>query len=218
MVEEHLTECPACGDLLRRLRASEIEESLKTEKESVIEYGTRRFKRRSALAGAVISGLFMIPLFICLVVNIASGHGLGWFFIVLASLMVAASLIVVPLMAPENKGLWTLGSFCVSLLFLLATACLYTRGNWFWIASDSVLFGLGVIFLPFVVRTAPVKKLIGNANRLLIVLGLDAALFVNMMNSIFSRGAFTFRTVLLVLGTLAGAGLVVMEVLRKRRG
>ena len=48
MVDEHLQECPACGDLLQKLRRTEIETNLKEEKQDVISYGIRQFKKLSA--------------------------------------------------------------------------------------------------------------------------------------------------------------------------
>ena len=216
LVEEHLQECPACSEMLRKLKKTEIESSLQSEKESVIRYGERRFKRRSTLVGTVISGIFMIPILVCLIINFTSRRPMGWFFVMLASLCVAASLVIVPLMVPEDKLFWTFCSFCASLIVLLAAACLYTHGNWFWIASSATLFGLAVVFLPFVVKARPVRKLIGNSSRLLIVLGLDAALFVNMMNMISFHGQLTMKSFLYILGVLSGIGIVIFEILRKR--
>ena len=216
LVEEHLKECQDCSRLLKRLKETEIETDMYREKESVLQEGKKRFRRRSAEIGTIVSGIFMIPILVCLIINIFTGSGLGWFFIVLASLAVAASLIIVPLMVPENKAFWMFCSFCASLMVLLGVVCLYTRGRWFWIASSASLFGLSVVFLPFVIKARPVKALIGAGNKLLIVLVLDAALFINMMNMITSRGKFTVSTILFTLGVLAGIGLVVTEVLRKR--
>lgn len=216
LVSEHLLDCPACRDMLHKLKENEIENDLRAEKETVIEYGARRFKRRSAAVGSVLSGLFMIPILVCLIVNVATGSGLGWFYIVLSSLLVAASLAVVPVMVPRDKAFWMLCSFTASLMVLLAVVCIYTRGRWFWIASSASLFGLSVIFLPFAVRARPVKKLIGGSSKLLIVLATDAALFINMMNMITSRGKITLSTILFTLGVIAGVGLVVSEILKKR--
>ena len=103
LVEEHLPECPDCSALLESLRRQEIEKGLQEEKDQVIKYQAKRFRRRSATVGSVVSGLFMIPVLVCLIVNLASGSPLGWFFIVLAGLAVAASLVIVPLMMPENR-------------------------------------------------------------------------------------------------------------------
>ena len=214
LVEVHIRECSECRELLGRLHNSEIEQGLQAEKQDVIQYGAKRFRRRSAAVGSLISGLFMIPILVCLIVNIATGNALDWFFIVLASLAVAGSLIVVPLMVSEDKLFWTFCGFCVSLVVLLAVVCLYTGGGWFWIASSAALFGLSVIFLPFVVRAKPVRRLIGGANRVLIVLAVDAALFVNMMNMISAGRGFTAKNLLLGLGVIAGLGLAALEVMR----
>ena len=215
-VEEHIRECPECRSTLARLLDGRIEQNLLQEKQDVIRYGTKRFRRRSAAVGAVISGLFMIPILVCLIVNITSGAGLGWFFVVLAALAVAASLIVVPLMAPDDKAFWTFCAFCVSLMVLLAVVCLYVRGNWFWIASSATLFGLAVIFLPFVVRARLVQRLIGDSSRLMIVLGTDAVLFVNMMSRISAHGRASRGNLLFTAGAAAGLAMIVLEIMKKR--
>lgn len=216
MVDEHLPECPACTQMLQRLKSSELENNLMVEKESVIANGTQYLKRRSTLAGLIVSGIFMIPILVCLIVNLVSGHGLGWFFIVLASLICGASLIVVPLLAPEDKAFWTFCSFSASLILLLAVICLYTHGRWFWIAASASLFGLGLIFLPFVVKARPVKRLIGQANKAIIVLSADAVLLITMINMVKSYQGLSLTTALLALGALSGIGLIVLEVIRKR--
>ena len=48
----------------------------------------------------------------------------------------------------------------------------------------------------------PIKKLIGGANRLLIVLGLDAALFVNMLNMVESDGKLTLHSLWFTFGVI----------------
>ena len=216
IVEEHLQECSACREVLQKIRQTEIDDCLHSEKDSVIGYGAKRFRRRSAAVGSAVSGVFMIPILVYLIINIYTRSSLGSFFVVLASLLVAASLIIVPLMVPEDRLFWTFCSFCASLMVLLAVVCLSSRGTWFWIASSSTLFGLAVVFLPFVVRARPVRNLIGSSNKLLIVLGMDAALFVNMMNMISSHGKITLSSTLFTVGVVAGISLVVTEVIRKR--
>ena len=216
IVEEHLQECEDCLEMLHMLQEEEIEKNLLDDRESVIEYALKRFRRRSAAVGSAVSGLFMIPILACLVINLVAGPSVSWVSVVVAALCVAASLVAVPLLVPEDKLFWTFCAFCASLLLLLGTACLYTRGDWFWIASSAVLFGLSVIFLPFVIRARPIKKLIGSSNRLLIVLGLDAALFLNMLNMISSRGRITLNTLLFTVCVIAGIAVVVLEIIRKR--
>ena len=217
LIEEHLEECPDCTAVLERLRNSEIESGLQEEKEQVIRHQAKQFKRRSATVGSVVSGVFMIPVLVCLIVNLASGAALSWFFIVLAGLAVAASLIIVPLMVPEDKLFWTLCAFTVTLLFLLAVCCFSTHGSWFYTAASAVLFGLSAVFLPFAVRARPVRGLIGNFSRPLLVLSVDAILFANMMNMISLPAKGLFKT-LFVLALCVGAAWLLITAIKQKRG
>ena len=216
LIEEHLQECPDCAAVLEKIRTSEIETNLREETHQVIGQQAKRFRRRSATVGSVISGLFMIPVVVCLIVNLASGSPLGWFFIVLAGLAVAASLIVVPLMMPEDKLFWTFCAFTMSLLLLLAVCCFYTHGNWFFTAASAVLFGLSALFLPFVVRAKPVREQIGSFNRALLVLAVDVILFANMMNMISLWTKSIFTTILILLLCAAGGWLLYSAIEEKR--
>ena len=157
-VEEHLAGCPDCRDILEKLKDVSIDSEIVKTRDEVIETQSKFFKRKSALAGAIIAAIFAIPILVCLIVNIAHGDGLGWFFIVLTAMLIPASLIVVPLMAPENRMVLTMGSFTASLILLLAATCIYSGGNWFFIAASSVLFGLTVCFAPFIVSRKPVRE------------------------------------------------------------
>ncbi|MDE6603855.1 MAG: zf-HC2 domain-containing protein [Lachnospiraceae bacterium] len=183
LVEEHLADCKNCSVLLRQMRSEEMESSLETEAVDVIHRQANFFKRKSAVIGAAIAGVFMIPVLVCLIVNLATGAALDWFFIVLASLLTAASLSIVPLMVPDHKGLWTLGTFTASLLLLFGVICIYTGGTWFFLVSATVLFGISVCFLPFAVHAEPVRSLLGSFKGLT-VMAVDTLLYVLMMGVI----------------------------------
>ena len=155
-VEEHLAECPGCRNILEKMQDVSIDSEIVRTRDEVIESQSKFFKRKSALAGAIIAAVFAVPVLICLIVNIAHGNGLGWFFIVLTAMLIPASLIVVPMMVPENRMLQTMVSFTVSLMLLLAACCIYSGGSWFFIAASGVLFGLTVCFAPFIVSRSPV--------------------------------------------------------------
>ena len=217
MVEEHLAECPECGTVLKRLQSNEIEEGLQMEKQDVISYGVKQFKKRTATVGSTVSGVFMIPILVCLIINLTAGSAMGWFLIVLASLAVAASVIVVPIMVPENKLFWTFCAFTASLEILLGITCLVSHGNWFWLVSSAVLFGLSLFFLPFVIRSKPLQKWVGNNNKFLIVLAADTALFLNMMNTIRLYGQRGNGGFMVTVGMAAAVTLVVLGVLKNRR-
>ena len=215
LVNEHLLDCADCRDMLQKIKENEIENGLKKEKDSVLQYGIRQFRKRSAAVGSAVSGAFIIPILVCLYIF---GSPMGWIDIVLAALCVAASVSLVPIMVHEDKFFWMFCGFSASLMLLLAVVCIHSRGTWFWIASSASLFGLAAIGLPFLIKTSPMKKLIGDQKPWAIVIGIDAALFVIMMSMIASHGRITLGTVLFTLGMIAGIGLVVSEIIKRRGG
>lgn len=179
-VEEHIKECPKCAKILNALEDTKIDELIVRERDNIIGSQSRYFKRKSAVAGMVVAAIFALPILICLIVNLASGHGLTWFFIVLASMMIPTSLFVVPLMAPKNRMFWTMISFTASLIILLAVCCIYSRGTWFFVAASSVLFGLSICFMPFIACRRPVNEYLKNFKGLT-VMAVDTLTFFLMI-------------------------------------
>lgn len=207
VVEEHAANCEDCSALIERMRNNELEIAMSNEKNEVLSQKSEFFRKKSTIAGLIIAGMLLTPVLICFIVDLATGGGLTWFFIVLASILVAASVTVVPLIVPENKALWTFVSTVGSLVLLLAISAIYTSGKWFFVAAFSVLFGLGVIFLPFVAKAKPVAKYLGN-NKGVAVLGADTLLYILMMTAIgltnrspgffASAGAYSMPFLLLI--------------------
>lgn len=75
---------------------------------------------------------------------------------VFASLLTAASLTALPLLLPQERRAWgTLGGFFSALNLLLGICALYTGGRWYPAAALSVLLGLSLVFLPFLLRDIP---------------------------------------------------------------
>ena len=118
---------------------------------------------------------------ICFIADLASDGALGWFWVVLASLLTAASLTLTPALAPERMGgVWTAGTFTLALELLLGVCCLYTGGDWFFVAGISVLFGLCLVLLPFVLRRLPLPEALASRKTLL-CLGADLALLLALL-------------------------------------
>ena len=219
IVEEHLRECSGCRETFEMMRNDELEHAVREEKNEVIRRQAGYFKRKSAVAGTVIAGIFMIPVLVCLIVNLASGHGLSWFYIVFCSLLVASSLTVVPLMIPENKGLWTLGTFTGSLILLLAVVSIFTRRAFFFTAAAAVLFAFSVVFLPAVIHTKPVKAL-DIPRKGFFVMCIDTALFLLLLfTATMQKGSFAgFLRALRVASPFVGFVWVVFLVLYLPKG
>ena len=180
MIEAHLPECDECTQIYQAMKTDHYEEVLKAEKDDVIAHHAKTQTRKTLIVGAGIAGILCIPILVCLIVNLAVGHALSWFFIVLTSLMVFASLTVVPLVVEKQRGLCTLFNFTISLLLLLLTCAIYTHGHWFLLVAASVVFGLSVVFMPYVVYKLPLPEICKN-NKGLLIIGVDTILFAVMM-------------------------------------
>jgi hypothetical protein len=182
-VEEHLSECAPCKKLCEDMRSCDnvIDRNIAKERDEVLDRQARFFKRRSAIAGSIIGAIFAIPILICLIVNLATGAGLTWFFIVLSAMFIPASLIVVPLMSAEHRLCRTLVSFTGSIILLLAVCCIYSGGSWFFTATSAVLFGLSIPFLPLIVTSKPVAKRIGSHKGLVITGGYTLTYMLMMI-------------------------------------
>lgn len=167
MVEEHLAECGACRLVAKQLENNNVESKLMGEKQGVLKQHAMAEKKRTTTIGMITAGILMIPTIVCLICNLAVGHALDWFFIVLVSLLVFASVTVVPMVMDKNKVLWTIGSFTISVSALLGVINLYTHGNWFFISVVPTLFGLTVVLLPIVLYRINLPKGIQNQKGLI---------------------------------------------------
>jgi len=171
IVEEHLSGCPACSSILEKLQNTYLDDRLLEEKTGILQEHYKQEKRRTLTIGICVAGILMIPVIVCLICNLAVGHALDWFFIVLASLLLVASLSVVPLVTPaKTAGLWTIVCFTGSLLLLLGVICLYTHGSWFFLAAIPTVFGLSVFLMPYVVYKLPLPKPLSTQKGLLVML------------------------------------------------
>ena len=101
----------------------------------------------------------LIPCFIC---DLTINKGLTWFWIVLSALLLAYTFTNLPKYIKKYKLILIPFSQFLALCLLLGVCCIYTKGDWFWIASIATLLGLAVIFMPIIIAKykvfKPIKK------------------------------------------------------------
>lgn len=130
--------------------------------------------------------LYATALVVCFICNLAIGHTLSWFFIVLSSLMCAYSFI------PTFTWLFKTKKFLVftvttylSIVFLLFICAVYTNGMyWLLTACIGVLMGYVLVFLPAILsktKLSSYKFVISFS--VLFVLTVLLLLAVNIWNS-----------------------------------
>lgn len=123
----------------------------------------KRFVRGYTIITGIGYLAAIIPSFIY---NVAHG-GIGWFMVLITSLMLTFSFINVPVLVKKNRALWTLSSATVSLMLLYAAGCVYSHGDWFVMAVLGTLLGEAIVFLPFVLRSDVFEKYAGNCKGLI---------------------------------------------------
>jgi len=167
LVEEHLSECASCKELLAQLNNHDVEDELIRERNTVVTQHNKEMKRVAYTVGMSVAAVLMIPILVTFIVNLATGRTLDWFFIVLTSLFVVASLTVVPLVKRSNKLLWTMITFTISVVILLMTIAIFTGGNWFFVAAIPTISGLTIFFLPYILYKCPQKGILRNCKGLI---------------------------------------------------
>ena len=87
----------------------------------------------------------LIPCFIC---DLAINKTLSWFWIVVSALILSFTFTNLPKLIKKHKLIFVPLFEYLALVLLLGVCCIYTKGNWFWIPTLSVLLGLTIIFSP----------------------------------------------------------------------
>ena len=107
---------------------------------------------------------YAIAILTCFICNLAVSGTLSWFWIVLSALLLSFTLINLPKFIKKHKLLLIPLFDYVSLMILLAACAIYTDGDWFFVASVSVLLGLTMIFMPIFIAKFSVFNRIKKYN------------------------------------------------------
>lgn len=174
----------------------------------------RKLTRNYRIAQYVIYGAILLG---CGIGNLASSHTLDWFFIAAAGVLMAASLTLVPALAALYPGLenyklpLAFGSFTCSLEILLLVCCIYSGGTWFWVAGTAVLFGLALVFLPFLLPFLPLPSSVADRKTSVYLLTVTGLLILLLLISCLSAGEAWFPVA--AVSVIFGLSLFVMPVL-----
>ena len=103
MVEQHLMTCEKCKKTYEALKNTTIDTVMKNESEGILERHAKKERNMAYKAGIVIALLLMVPVVITFIVSMSSGGGLGVFAVLTASMLLVASLSVVPHLGECNS-------------------------------------------------------------------------------------------------------------------
>ena len=163
-----ITLLPKLSEILdvseHELITASIDNDAREEKRQAKKW--RVFSLSWSLFFYIAYGVALIPCFIC---DLAINKTLTWFWTLLSALLLAFTFTNLPKIIKKNKLLLVPLSQYLALVLLLGVCCIYTQGNWFWIASLSVFFGLITIFTPIYIAKYKVFSKIKKYNDFLSV-------------------------------------------------
>lgn len=137
------------------------------------------------------AAVYIVSLVPCLIVNIVSSGAPTWFFIVLTAEMTAFSLINLPVLVKNHKGIWTAAGFYISLIALLVSCRLYNGGDWLITAALGITLGLSVILLPFVLKDGLFPERL-RSNKGAVCMAADSVLLILLVLWVSGRAGAAF--------------------------
>ncbi len=154
---------PKLSDVLEvsehELITASIDEGARKEKMQAKKW--RAFSMSWNLFFYIAYGVALLTCFIC---NLAINRTLSWFWIVAAALLLGFTFTNLPQFINKNKLIFVPFSMYLALCILLVVCAIYTQGDWFWVASLSVLLGLIIIFTPIYIAKYPMFSKIKKYN------------------------------------------------------
>ena len=191
------------------LTASEDVEARSAEK---LAAKYRRYARNFKLVQYILYGGAAL---VCLICDAADGGGFGWSLIVLASLLAAASLTLLPALVPERMGGVSAAlGLMASVTLLFGVICAAGGYDWFAPAALGTLFGLWLLTGPYIVRRLPLPEALkGRKASLYFALSLILLLALFGVCCLREGGSW-FLTA--ALGVLLGLAVVLLPFLMRQ--
>ena len=158
-----ITLLPKLSEILgvseHELITASVDNKAQAEKAQARKWRTLSFSW--SLFWYIAYGIALIPCFIC---NLAIDKTLSWFWIVVAALVLAFTFTNLTKIIKKHKLILIPLSMYSALVLLLGVCCIYSGGDWFLIASVSVLLGLIIIFTPIYISRYDVFSKIKKYN------------------------------------------------------
>lgn len=179
-IQHHLEDCESCRKLYEELKNDSVDRIMAKETQGVLERHARKERTAAYKAGLIISVLLLIPVFITLLVSMATGDGLGVFSVVTASMMLIAALTVVPLMTSQKKLAKSILAGVIALLLIIFFVDRMNGGGQFLLLAIPTIFGLSLPLFPFVIREISLPPVLSDKKALITMIWDTAWLFLTI--------------------------------------
>lgn len=179
-IQHHLEDCESCRKLYEELKNDSVDRIMAKETQGVLERHARKERTAAYKAGLIISVLLLIPVFITLLVSMATGDGLGVFSVVTASMMLIAAFTVVPLMTSQKKLAKSILAGVIALLLIIFFVDRMNGGGQFLLLAIPTIFGLSLPLFPFMIREISLPPVLSDKKALITMIWDTAWLFLTI--------------------------------------
>ena len=179
-IQHHLEDCESCRKLYEELKNDSVDRIMAKETQGVLERHARKERTAAYKAGLIISVLLLIPVFITLLVSMATGDGLGVFSVVTASMMLIAAITVVPLMTSQKKLAKSILAGVAALLLIIFFVDRMNGGGQFLLLAIPTIFGLSLPLFPFMIREISLPPVLSDKKALITMIWDTAWLFLTI--------------------------------------
>ena len=172
LVETHLKNCSVCNEMLKSLDENTVEKELTFETHEVIKRHAKKEKNIAMKTGIIIAGILMIPIIIAIILTLPGYSDWKTNMVLISSMLLVASLTVVPLISKKKKFSNTIIFSTIALLTIIffVEMLSYNGGILkFCEIAFSVVFGISIVFFPFIVKEADLIDTLKNHKGLLII-------------------------------------------------
>ena len=167
MVEQHLMTCEKCKKTYEALRNTTIDTVMKDEAEGILERHAKKERNMAYKAGIMIALILMVPVVITFIVSMSSGGGLGVFAVLTASMLLVASLSVVPLLSTQRRMTKSILASVIALLLIFFFVDRMNGGGEFVLWTIPTIFGLSIVFFPLVIRNITLPPILSDKKALI---------------------------------------------------
>lgn len=172
MVEQHLMTCEKCKRTYDALKNTTIDMIMKNESDGILERHAKKERNLAYKAGIVIALILMIPVVLTFIVSMSSGGGLGVFAVLTASMLLVASLTVVPLLSEQKRLTKSILVGVIALLLIMFFVDQMNGGGEFILWTIPTIFGLSIILFPVIIRNITLLPVLSD-KKVLITLAWD---------------------------------------------
>lgn len=194
LVEQHLTDCPKCRNTYEQLANNTINTVIKQESKGVLARHAQKERNAAFKAGVVIAGILLLPIIITFIVSMASGGGLGVFLVVTASMMLVAALTVIPLISSQKRILKCILCSIAALLLIFFFVDAMNGDGEFLYWSIPTLFGLSVVFFPFIIRNITLPPVLSDKKALITMIWDTLWLYLTIFIVCYRSGMAGMKT------------------------